>query len=48
MTLKEVNMALKDEEEPRMISWAIWLPVLVAVIGVTIWFFLFTILDLGG
>ena len=41
-------MTLKDEEEPGMINWAIWLPVLVAIIRVTIWFFLFTILDLGG
>jgi len=32
-------MTLKDEEEPRMISWAIWLPIIVVTLGAIIWFF---------
>jgi hypothetical protein len=46
--LKEVNMTLKDEEEPRRTSWAIWLPVIVVTIGVAIWFLLFVISDFGA
>lgn len=37
-----------EEEKQRRINWAIWLPILVAIIGAAIWFFLFVILDFGG
>ena len=37
-----------EEEKPRRINWAIWLPTIVAIIGCAIWFFLFAILNLGG
>ena len=38
----------EEEEKQRRMNWAIWLPILVAIIGAAIWFFLFIILDLGG
>jgi len=38
----------EEEEKPREINWAIWLPIVVITIGAAIWFFLFVILDLGG
>ena len=37
-----------EEEKPRRINWAIWLPTIVVTLGVAVWFFLFVILDLGG
>jgi len=41
-------MSASNEEEKQRMNWAIWLPVLVAITGAAIWFFLFIILDLGG
>ena len=38
----------EEEEKPRRINWAIWLPAIIATIGVAIKFFVFVILDLGG
>ena len=37
-----------EEEKPRRINWAIWLPIIVVTLGAAIWFFLFIILDFGG
>lgn len=37
-----------EGEKLRRINWAIWLPVLVAIIGAFIWFFIFVILNYGA
>jgi hypothetical protein len=37
-----------EEEKTRKINWVIWFPIIVAILGATIWYFLFIILDFGA
>jgi len=39
---------MMKKKKTRRMNWAIWLPVMVATIGIAVWFFLFVILDFGG